>query len=1027
MGKGSSDAVIGYWYAVGMHMVVCHGPCDEVTEVLVGDKSAWIGSSGDNTRVYINQPNLFGGEDREGGIQGYVDFMFGGQDQPCNDYLVDRIGGGPPIGDPNQPTLAGGLIINPDGSVTSSDGTPVPGYDFTSGAQLAWQATGLFNIPAIGATSVANISAGSQLPTVNSVVLASNGFSGFVGKVTAVGHVAFTGQPTLTLENQQTLAGSVGDSLGANSVIVAFINPSSGELSAAGPGPYITTKTGSITLGNVGDIVGIRLGNSTSFPTDTFAMISDGISAWIGQVAGQTTGITDFKILNIIQGAPGDVQGTGTVIAFYAYPGGDVVEGNAGQSGFIPAWRGVLSFVLRQTWVSALSAYIKPWAFRVRRAPKALTSGSRSIDLNYSTTYTQFTGLTTADVVAGTDGDTTTTITTDSNGNSVITQVTTNPNGVTITNVTVNGTTTTTAVGVIRAANPAAIIAECFLNTQWGLGFQIGQLDLDSFETAAATLAAEQFGMCLTWSDQTRMEDFINQILKTVNAARYEDPSTGRIGLRLIRDDYDINSLPIFDTSNVVEVSSLVRPDSSDIINQVTINFIDRATGVDRSITAHNGASIDQLGAVNPTTIDYPGIPTMDIARRVVSRELGTYSRGMGGLKLITNPDGAKLKAGDVFKLNWAPLGISGMVLRVSEVDYGLLTDNRVTIQAVEDFFAFPSTSYIGGGNSGWIDPNQTPKSIGKSKVFEIPYYMFQTEVASDLDSSVVVPSGYGFVGAVAARPQSLAIGYSLYEDSSGAFVDKVDEGFTPYATLNQNIDDKATSFACVLNDLTNLKVNSYAFLDDEIVGITGISGNTVTVMRGVMDTVPVAHTGGATLWFAGGNRAVEEVIFLSGQTLNVKLQNRTTAGAESLLGVTAQPITFAGRAERPYPPGNIKIDGVYRPSGAVTLGVITWSARNRLTQTAGLIDQTAGSITAEPGTTYTVVIKQRASTSDPWTVAETATGITANTYTPTGAGMAYMRVEISSVRDGLTSYQTQVLEVTRSGFGINFGNSFGS
>ncbi len=44
-----------------------------------------------NQQIYINSPNIFGGDRKEGGIQGYVDFMFGATTQLQNSYLTARL------------------------------------------------------------------------------------------------------------------------------------------------------------------------------------------------------------------------------------------------------------------------------------------------------------------------------------------------------------------------------------------------------------------------------------------------------------------------------------------------------------------------------------------------------------------------------------------------------------------------------------------------------------------------------------------------------------------------------------------------------------------------------------------------------------------------------------------------------------------------------------------------------------------------------------------------------------------------
>jgi hypothetical protein len=103
-GKGKKTYTVGYWYGLGMHMVLCHGPVDEVKEIIVGERTAWTGSVTGNGSVTISRRDLFGGEDREGGVDGTLDVMFGGAGQTANAYLQSRLG-------TNIPTFRGVLSV----------------------------------------------------------------------------------------------------------------------------------------------------------------------------------------------------------------------------------------------------------------------------------------------------------------------------------------------------------------------------------------------------------------------------------------------------------------------------------------------------------------------------------------------------------------------------------------------------------------------------------------------------------------------------------------------------------------------------------------------------------------------------------------------------------------------------------------------------------------------------------------------------------------------------------------------------
>jgi len=145
-GGGGGCQVAGYWYAAGAHLVFCTG-IDELMSIVVQEKTIWykgevvhqrywgpstycyrwggpfIGSMAgvpyeppcegganevttwgfidryvtqpavvNNTNIYINKKNVFGGEDREGGIQGTVTCEFGGPTQGINGYLATHAG-----------------------------------------------------------------------------------------------------------------------------------------------------------------------------------------------------------------------------------------------------------------------------------------------------------------------------------------------------------------------------------------------------------------------------------------------------------------------------------------------------------------------------------------------------------------------------------------------------------------------------------------------------------------------------------------------------------------------------------------------------------------------------------------------------------------------------------------------------------------------------------------------------------------------------------------------------------------------
>jgi hypothetical protein len=118
LGIGAKKVTVGYKYYAGLQMALCHGTVDELLDIVVGEKSLGgttsvrvnlpFGQSqskptctpalaeprpaGSKVTFDIYWPNMFGGQDREGGLEGKCSFYFGGQDQTANSYMTARLG-----------------------------------------------------------------------------------------------------------------------------------------------------------------------------------------------------------------------------------------------------------------------------------------------------------------------------------------------------------------------------------------------------------------------------------------------------------------------------------------------------------------------------------------------------------------------------------------------------------------------------------------------------------------------------------------------------------------------------------------------------------------------------------------------------------------------------------------------------------------------------------------------------------------------------------------------------------------------
>ncbi|MFU1607325.1 phage tail protein [Sulfitobacter pontiacus] len=90
-GKGKSKRQV-YDYFMSMDYGISHGPLDSINVISVKDKDAWVGPAMEDGQVRINQYELYGGDDGEGGPVGIAEMYMGDYEQVMSDALASRHG-----------------------------------------------------------------------------------------------------------------------------------------------------------------------------------------------------------------------------------------------------------------------------------------------------------------------------------------------------------------------------------------------------------------------------------------------------------------------------------------------------------------------------------------------------------------------------------------------------------------------------------------------------------------------------------------------------------------------------------------------------------------------------------------------------------------------------------------------------------------------------------------------------------------------------------------------------------------------
>lgn len=576
--------------------------------------------------------------------------------------------------------------------------------------------------------------------------------------------------------------------------------------------------------------------------------------------------------------------------------------------------------------------------------------------------------------------------------------------------------------------NPAHIIREVLTDPDWGMGYPEVEIDDVSFASAADALFAEGFGLSFLWDKSVQIDEFLGEVLKHIDGSLFVDRGTGKFTLRLARGGYDVGSLITLDEDSIERVDDFKREALGELSNSVTVVFWDAVTGKDNAVTVQDISLIAAQGATIGVTLQYPGITTGELASRVASRDLRALSVPLASAVLYSNRKAASLNVGDVFKLSWPRFGVSQTVMRVSNIELGGLASNTIKITCVEDVFALGDAVYAAPPPTEWQNPNTAPLPCPQHSVIEAPYYEVVQRIG-DSAAQALDPDA-AFVVATGTRPEGSAINARLMSSPAGAYDDYGHVDFCPTALLTADLGIGATTVT--LGSLRNedqVVAGSYAILGGvEIVRVVSLVGTTLTLGRGCLDTVPIAHASGVRVMFTDVFFETDGIEYATGETARIKLLPVTGIGELPLASAPEQTVVMNRRQYRPYPPGRLRINGLKYPTLiAGDTVTVSWAHRDRLQQTGATIEDTeAGNIGPEVGTTYTVEARR----ADTGVLLGSQSGLSGTSVVfgaaEFGTYAGDVRIVVKSVRDGVESWQAHSWTVDRTGYGMDYGYNYG-
>lgn len=915
MGGSSKKQTVGYKYYLGLHMILCHGPVDKIVRIRVDEKDAWLGNRKSGA-IMINKPDLFGGESREGGIQGQVDFEPGEPTQVTNPYLQAVLGG-------LVPAFRGvcGVVLR---RMYVGMNPYLKKWDFRVSRVMVRQD----GIPQWYPQTAA-------IPTarafgVRQRILFCLDTSGSMNTAVGGGQTRFSIMKDNMIQVLDELAFLAQDSQVPVDVAITSMN---------GGGISFT----SITQAGINSLKTYVINLTTSAPGTIFTGFYSYAKSWFSAIG---PGEERRNVMCIVtDGAPDPMDQFDDALA----EGAPLIN----QTG---TWSGN----------NAVDIY------------------GVNIDLG-NTDYTEQLENTPNDGVPVVDGSSS-----DELYNAIFFAF----------------------MGDSPAMNVIHAVRECLTDPDWGMGYLESDLDDASFRAAALKLRSERLGVCMLWDRQKPIEDMVNEFLKHANAALFVDRKTGLFRIKLIRDDYVASSLLHLDESHIQKIDNFKRPTFGELTTSVTVNFWNVTTGTNSSVSADDIALAAMQGAPVKTTLQFVGLPDAAMAGRVAMLNLKVLSGQYATCDVYADRTAKDLVIGDCFRCTWPEYGFQETVMRVTNIAYGDGKSNRIKITCIEDAFSLPIASPVQPSDPIWENPSQPPQPVTRQYGFEAPYLeLVQRQGATVVDALLASNNDAGYAGAAGVSPGGSAINARLYVDDNDGlgYEDSGLVDFSPGATLAVAVGKMDTTFqvqdASRLSDVT---LGTWAQIGDELVSVEAVTGNNVTVKRGVLDTVPQAHAVGTAILCWDEFSTIEDTEYVAGETIHLKLTPVSGSGEVALVAAADMPVLLDSRAFRPYPPGQFKINGEYYPGAATGVITLTWVPRNRVQQTGGvLIGFTDGPVTAEAGTTYRVDVYN--ATTGVLKVSHAGIiGTTDTLSVPELTGATSLRIELYAVREGYDSYQPQ-------------------